>query len=60
VLWGELADRFRTGAGEIDFARLFQAPAWLAVAAMLLLVVAFHPERRRARVAEAAAPGGTP
>lgn len=47
LLWGALADRFRTPAGGVDFSKLFQAPAWLAVAAVLLLVVAFHPPRAR-------------
>jgi nucleoside transporter len=42
-LWGGLADRFRTVTGEVDYDRLFLAPAWLAVAAMLLLLVAFRP-----------------
>lgn len=45
LLWGELADRFRTDAGAVDFERLFLVPAWLGVAATLLLLVAFHPER---------------
>lgn len=43
LLWGGLADRFRTSAGEVDFQRLFQAPAWLAVAAVVLLLIAFKP-----------------
>lgn len=43
VLWGRLGDRFRTASGEVDFERLFQVPAWLGVAAMVLLLVAFHP-----------------
>jgi nucleoside transporter len=43
LLWGRLADRFRTISGEVDYQTLFQAPAWLAVAAMLLLLVAFRP-----------------
>ena len=51
MLWGTLGDRFRTATGEVDFARLFQVPAWLGVAAMVLLLVAFHP-----RAAAAAAP----
>jgi predicted MFS family arabinose efflux permease len=45
VLWGTLGDRFRTAAGEVDFQRLFQVPAWLGVAAMVLLLVAFHPKK---------------
>ncbi len=43
LLWGNLADRLKTPAGEVDFERLFQAPAWLAVAALVLLLVAFRP-----------------
>jgi nucleoside transporter len=43
LLWGTLADTFKTPSGEVDFARLFQAPAWLAVAATVLLLVAFRP-----------------
>ncbi len=43
VLWGALGDRFRTSAGDVDFQRLFMVPAWLGVAAMVLLLVAFHP-----------------
>jgi MFS family permease len=43
VLWGTLGDRFRTSAGAVDFHRLFMVPAWLGVAAIVLLLVAFHP-----------------
>jgi MFS family permease len=43
LLWGWLADRLRTGTGDVDYRTLFQAPAWLAVAAMVLLLVAFRP-----------------
>jgi nucleoside transporter len=43
LLWGRLADQFRTVTGDVDYETLFQAPAWLAVAAMLLLLVAFRP-----------------
>ncbi len=43
LLWGTLGDRFRTAAGEVDFQRLFMVPAWLGLAAMALLLVAFHP-----------------
>jgi nucleoside transporter len=43
LLWGGLGDRFRTAAGEVDFERLFLVPAWLGVAAMVLLLLAFHP-----------------
>ena len=45
LLWGGLADRLRTPSGEVDFSRLFQAPAWLAVAALALLLVAFRPRQ---------------
>ena len=48
LLWGGLADRLRTPAGEVDFTRLFQAPAWLAVAAVALLLIAFRPPARAA------------
>lgn len=46
LLWGELGDRFRTAEGAVDFERLFLVPAWLGVAAMVLLLVAFHPEEK--------------
>ena len=46
LLWGTLADRFRTAAGGVDYEQLFQAPAWLAAAATLLLLVAFRPPTR--------------
>ena len=45
LLWGALGDRLRTADGHVDFGRLFMAPAWLAVAALVLLVVAFRPPR---------------
>jgi nucleoside transporter len=45
VLWGTLGDRLRTAAGDVDFARLFQVPAWLGVAALILLLAAFRPRR---------------
>ena len=45
LLWGALGDRLTT-AGQVDFTRLFMAPAWLAVAALLLLLVAFRPPVR--------------
>ena len=38
LLWGALGDRFTT-AGQVDFTRLFMAPAWLAVAALVLLLI---------------------
>ncbi len=43
LLWGFLADTLRTASGEVDYRTLFQAPAWLAVVAMVLLLVAFKP-----------------
>lgn len=43
LLWGSLGDAFRTPAGQVDFSRLFLAPAWLGVAAVVLLLVAFRP-----------------
>jgi nucleoside transporter len=45
LLWGWLGDRFRTTAGEVDFSKLFLVPAVLGIAAVLLLLIAFHPER---------------
>ncbi len=58
LLWGELADRFQTAAGEVDFEKLFLFPAWLGVAAVLLLLTTFRPERDMdARQAGAAASG---
>jgi nucleoside transporter len=44
LLWGALADRLRTPLGDVDYRTLFQAPAWLAVAAMVVLLVAFRPK----------------
>jgi nucleoside transporter len=48
LLWGALGDRFQAPAGQVDFGRLFLGPAWLAVAALLLLIVAFRPPARSA------------
>jgi nucleoside transporter len=42
LVWGSLGDSLRTQAG-VDFGKLFLYPAWLAVAAAVLLFVAFHP-----------------
>jgi nucleoside transporter len=47
LLWGTLGDRFRTDAGAVDFERLFMVPAWLGVIATVLLLVGFHPDRKR-------------
>ena len=44
-VWGELADRY-TVAGAVDFHKLFLFPAGLAVAAAVLLLVAFHPKEQ--------------
>jgi len=52
LLWGDLADRFRTPGGDVDFQRLFLVPAWLGVAATVLLLVAFHPQRRVTRAVD--------
>ena len=52
-VWGKLADKF-TVAGAVDFHKLFLFPAGLAVAAALLLLVAFHPKDLPPAVAEAA------
>ncbi len=45
LLWGALGDRLRTPEGQVDFQSLFMVPAWLGVAAAVLLLIAFHPER---------------
>lgn len=45
LVWGSLGDRFRTADGQVDFSTLFLAPAWLGVAALVLLLVAFRPAR---------------
>jgi nucleoside transporter len=47
LLWGVLGDRLQTPAGQIDFGQLFMWPAWLAVAALVLLLVAFRPPASR-------------
>jgi nucleoside transporter len=47
LLWGALGDRARSAAGDVDFRQLFMAPAWLAMAAMVLLLVAFRPAQPR-------------
>jgi MFS family permease len=43
LLWGWLGDVFRTPANAVNFSRLFLAPAGLALAAAVLLAVAFRP-----------------
>ncbi len=48
VLWGWLGDVFRTPDGAVDFSRLFLAPAVLALAAAVLMAVAFNPPAQRA------------
>ena len=50
VLWGRLGDTFRLTDGTVDFSRLFLAPAGLALAAAVLLAVAFRPDRRGRQV----------
>ena len=47
LLWGALGDRLQTPAGQVDFSRLFMWPAWLAVAALVLLVIAFRPPAQK-------------
>ncbi|MGH9349845.1 MAG: MFS transporter [Vicinamibacterales bacterium] len=44
LLWGWLGDTLRTAEGQVDFRALFLVPAWLGVAALVLLLVAFRPE----------------
>jgi nucleoside transporter len=46
LLWGWLGDVFRTAANAVDFTRLFLAPAGLALAAAVLLAIAFRPADR--------------
>jgi MFS family permease len=48
LLWGWLGDVFKTADGAVDFSRLFLAPAVLALAAAILMAVAFHPRQTRA------------
>jgi predicted MFS family arabinose efflux permease len=43
LLWGRLGDVFRHADGSVDFSRLFIAPAMLALAAALLMMMAFKP-----------------
>jgi nucleoside transporter len=43
LLWGRLGDVFRNPDRSVDFSRLFIAPAVLALAAAVLMMVAFHP-----------------
>lgn len=50
LLWGWLGDVFRTLDGLVDFSRLFLAPAALALAAALLMMVAFRPAATRASI----------
>ena len=45
LLWGALGDRLLTPEGQVDFQTLFLVPAWLGVAAVALLLVAFHPDK---------------
>ena len=52
LLWGWLGDLYRLPGGEVDFGKLFMVPAWLGVAAVILLLVAFHPAPSTDRVRE--------
>ena len=58
LLWGALGDRLRTADGQVDFQRLFQAPAWLGVAAVVLLLVAFRPAQVGTTRAATGVPAG--
>ena len=49
LVWGALGDRFQTPDGQVDYSTLFLAPAWLGVAALVLLLVAFRPAGIAAR-----------
>ncbi len=51
LLWGKLGDALRTADGQVDFGRLFLAPAWLGVVAVAVLLIAFRPEAIRGKVA---------
>jgi len=55
LLWGYVGDRVTVG-GVVNYRDLFLAPAALAVAAMLILLLFFHPKERPAKGLEAAAP----
>ena len=44
LLWGALGDRYRLADGQVDFGRLFLVPAWLGVAALVVLLVGFRPK----------------
>jgi nucleoside transporter len=52
LLWGRLGDAYMTPAG-VDFGRLFLVPSLVGLAAMVVLLVGFHP--RHPAPAEAAA-----
>jgi MFS family permease len=47
LLWGWLGDVLRTPDGQVDFARLFVAPAALAIGAAVLLLATFRPAEAR-------------
>lgn len=51
LLWGRLGDILRTADGAVDFRSLFLVPAWVGVAAIVLLLIAFHPEAAPAKQA---------
>ena len=48
LLWGRLADSLRTAIRRGRLPDAVSGPAWLAVAAMVLLLVAFRPSDRAA------------
>ncbi len=48
LLWGWFGDLVRLPDGTVDFHRLFLAPAVLALAAAMLLMIGFRPDAKRA------------
>ena len=50
LLWGALGDRLQTPPGRSTSAGCSWAPAWLAVAALVLLLVAFRPPAQKTAV----------
>jgi len=45
--FGPLQQKWVTATGAVDYHKVFLVPTGLAVAAMFLLLVAFHPPTRR-------------
>ena len=45
LLWGRLGDAYMTPSG-VDFSRLFLVPSLLGLAAVIVLLIGFHPQRR--------------